>query len=67
MVCGSPITPMRAAVTVRQQTKRPLVLLGDTGELLGVVGEHELYRGMLRQTEYTRISKSPEPQPVETP
>jgi glycine betaine/proline transport system ATP-binding protein len=52
---------------VRQLTKRPLVLLGDSGELIGVVGEHELYRGMLRQTEYTRISKSPEPQPVETP
>ena len=67
MICGTPITPMRAAVTVRQQTKRPLVLLGDNGELLGVVGEHELYRGMLRQTEYTRISKSPDPQPVETP
>jgi glycine betaine/proline transport system ATP-binding protein len=67
MVCGSPMTPMRAAVMVRQQTKRPLVLIGDSGELIGVVGEHELYRGMLRQTEYTRISKSPEPQPVETP
>jgi glycine betaine/proline transport system ATP-binding protein len=67
MVCGTPTTPMRAAVTVRQLTKRPLVLLGDSGELIGVVGEHELYRGMLRQTEYTRISKSPEPQPVETP
>jgi glycine betaine/proline transport system ATP-binding protein len=67
MVCGTPMTPMRAAVTVRQQTKRPLILLGDNGELIGVVGEHELYRGMLRQTEYTRISKSPEPQPVETP
>jgi glycine betaine/proline transport system ATP-binding protein len=67
MICGTPMTPMRAAVTVRQLTKRPLVLLGDSGELIGVVGEHELYRGMLRQTEYTRISKSPEPQPVETP
>jgi glycine betaine/proline transport system ATP-binding protein len=67
MVCGTPMTPMRAAVMVRQQTKRPLVLIGDSGELIGVVGEHELYRGMLRQTEYTRISKSPEPQPVETP
>jgi glycine betaine/proline transport system ATP-binding protein len=67
MICGTPVTPMRAAVTVRQLTKRPLVLFGDSGELLGVVGEHELYRGMLRQTEYTRISKSPDPQPVETP
>ena len=42
---------MRAAVMVRQLTKRPLVLLGDDGELIGVVGEHELYRGMLRQTD----------------
>jgi glycine betaine/proline transport system ATP-binding protein len=67
MVCGTPVTPMRAAVMVRQKTKRPLVLLGDSGELIGVVGEHELYRGMLRQTEYARISKSPEPPAVETP
>ena len=57
MVCGTPRTPMRAAVLVRQQTKRPLVLLGDGGELLGVVGEHELYRGMLRQTEYAKIDQ----------
>ncbi len=64
VVCGSPVTPMRAAVMVRQQTKRPLVLLGDNGELIGVVGEHELYRGMLRQTEYARISDSPKPAPV---
>jgi glycine betaine/proline transport system ATP-binding protein len=64
VICGSPVTPMRAAVMVRQQTKRPLVLLGDNGELIGVVGEHELYRGMLRQTEYARISDSPKPAPV---
>jgi glycine betaine/proline transport system ATP-binding protein len=64
IVTGTPVTPMRAAVTVRQQTKRPLVLLGDDGELLGVVGEHEIYRGMLRQTEYARISQSPSPEPV---
>jgi glycine betaine/proline transport system ATP-binding protein len=57
---------MRAAVTVRQQTKRPLVLLGDNGELIGVVGEHELYRGMLRQTEYARVNQ-PDPATVETP
>jgi len=55
MVTGTERTPMKAAVTVRQQTKRPLVLLGDNGELLGVVGEHELYRGMLRQTEYAKV------------
>ena len=51
MVTGDQRTPMRGAVMVRQVTKRPLVLLGPEGELLGVVGEHELYRGMLRQIE----------------
>jgi glycine betaine/proline transport system ATP-binding protein len=51
MVTGGERVPMRAAVLVRQVTRRPLVLLGDDGQLLGVVGEHELYRGMLRQTE----------------
>jgi glycine betaine/proline transport system ATP-binding protein len=56
MVTGTERTPMKAAVMVRQLTKRPLVLLGDSGELLGVVGEHELYRGMLRQTEYATVS-----------
>jgi glycine betaine/proline transport system ATP-binding protein len=59
MVCGTPVTPMRAAVMVRQQTKRPLVLFGESGELLGVVGEQELYRGMLRQTEHARVDQSP--------
>jgi glycine betaine/proline transport system ATP-binding protein len=63
MVCGTPVTPMRAAVMVRQVTKRPLVLLGENGELLGVVGEHELYRGMLRQTEYAKVDQPP-PQPA---
>ena len=51
MVTGNERTPMRAAVMVRQITRKPLVLLGDDGEIIGVVGEHELYRGMLKQTE----------------
>ena len=54
MVTGGERVPMRAAVVVRQVTRRPLVLLGDEGQLLGVVGEHELYRGMLRQTELAK-------------
>jgi glycine betaine/proline transport system ATP-binding protein len=61
MICGTERTPMRAAVMVRSQTKRPLVLLGDDGELLGVIGEHEIYRGMLRQSEYARVG---EPAPM---
>jgi glycine betaine/proline transport system ATP-binding protein len=51
MVTGNQRTPMRGAVLVRQITKRPLILLGPDGELMGVVGEHELYRGMLKQTD----------------
>jgi glycine betaine/proline transport system ATP-binding protein len=61
MICGTQRTPMRAAVTVRAQTKRPLVLLSDDGELIGVVGEHEIYRGMLRQSEYAKVG---EPAPM---
>jgi glycine betaine/proline transport system ATP-binding protein len=51
MVTGTPETRMRAAIVVRQTTRRPMVLLGPDGGLLGVVGEHELYRGMLKQTD----------------
>lgn len=54
MVTGNARTPMRAAVMVRQITLRPLVLLGAEGELVGVVGEQELYRGMLKQTDLGR-------------
>lgn len=51
MVTGDERTPMRAAVMVRQTTRRPMVLLDGGGRLLGVVGEYELFRGMLKQTE----------------
>jgi glycine betaine/proline transport system ATP-binding protein len=59
MICGTGRTPMRAAVNVRSQTKRPMVLLSEEGELLGVVGEHEIYRGMLRQSEYAKVGDQP--------
>jgi glycine betaine/proline transport system ATP-binding protein len=54
MVTASAGTPMRVAILVRQQTKRPLVILGEDGELLGCVGEHEIYRGMLKQLDIGR-------------
>ncbi len=57
MVTGTDRSPMRAAIMVRQTTRRPLVLLGLRGELIGVVGEHELYRGMLKQTD---LAKQPD-------
>ena len=58
MVTGAIDSRMRAAIAVRQTTRRPLVLLGERGELVGVVGEHELYRGMLKQTD---LAKPEEP------
>jgi glycine betaine/proline transport system ATP-binding protein len=54
MVTGGERSPMRAAVLVRQITRRPLILLDEEGRLVGVIGEHELYRGMLKQTELAR-------------
>ncbi|WP_119461959.1 choline ABC transporter ATP-binding protein [Rhodospirillaceae bacterium SYSU D60014] len=51
MVTGDAQSPMRAAILVRQTTRRPLILLDESGRLLGVVGEHEIYRGMLKQTD----------------
>jgi glycine betaine/proline transport system ATP-binding protein len=54
MVTGYNNTPMRAAILVRQQTKRPLIVLGADGELRGCVGEHEIYRGMLKQLAISR-------------
>jgi glycine betaine/proline transport system ATP-binding protein len=61
MVTGHVRTPMRSAILVRQQTKRPLVILGDDGELLGCVGEHEIYRGMLKQLHLVREEAPPAP------
>ncbi len=58
MVSGTERTPMPAAIVVRSKTERPLVLLGERGNLLGVVGEYELYRGMLRQSEYAQEAAS---------
>jgi len=51
VLTGDEHSPMRAAIMVRQSSLLPLVLLARDGRLLGVVGELELYRGMLRQTD----------------
>jgi len=51
VVTGDDHSPMRAAIMVRQASMLPLVILSGDGRLLGVVGELELYRGMLRQTD----------------
>ncbi|MBX6323026.1 MAG: choline ABC transporter ATP-binding protein [Rhodospirillaceae bacterium] len=65
MVSGDTRTPMRIAILVRQRTRRPLVVLGEQGELLGCVGEHEIYRGMLRQFHLGRDEPAPAPAAAE--
>jgi CBS-domain-containing membrane protein len=54
MLTADAHTKMRAAIMVRSAMQRPLLILDEGGRLLGVVGEQELYRGMLKQTDLAR-------------
>ena len=49
IVTGSPELTMRAAIEVRYRTGTPVVIV-EGERMVGVVGDHEIYRGMLRQT-----------------
>jgi glycine betaine/proline transport system ATP-binding protein len=49
VVLAPPDIKMRDAVEIRQRTGAPVVLVED-GRLIGVVGDDEIYRGILRQT-----------------
>ncbi len=49
MVMATPDVLLRTLVQIRQATGRP-VLLVDGGRFVGVVGDDEIFRGMLRQT-----------------
>ena len=49
MVMATPDVLLRTLVQIRQATGRP-VLLVDEGRFVGVVGDDEIFRGMLRQT-----------------
>jgi glycine betaine/proline transport system ATP-binding protein len=40
---------MRDAVEIRQRTGAPIALVNDA-RLVGVIGDDEIYRGILRQT-----------------
>jgi glycine betaine/proline transport system ATP-binding protein len=50
VVTGTLDTPMRTAIEVYHAVGRPLPLLGQDGRLLGVVGNREIFRGMLLRT-----------------
>ena len=50
---------MRAAIELRQASGHPVALVED-GRLVGVCGDEEIYRGILRQTD---IAAAPEKQP----
>jgi glycine betaine/proline transport system ATP-binding protein len=49
MVCAPPGIKMRDAVEIRQRTGAPVALVNDA-RLVGVIGDEEIYRGILRQT-----------------
>ena len=49
VVTASPDIMMRLALEIRHHTGQPVALVDD-GKLIGVVGDDEIYRGILRQT-----------------
>ncbi|HXH02755.1 MAG TPA: choline ABC transporter ATP-binding protein [Candidatus Competibacteraceae bacterium] len=49
MVMAPPDILMKTAIEIRQATGRPVPLV-EQGRVIGVVGDDEIYRGMLKQT-----------------
>ena len=49
IVTASPDLRMVTAIQIRYRTGTP-VIIEDDGRMIGVVGDDEIYRGMLRQT-----------------
>jgi len=56
IVTATPDLIMKTAIEIRHATGRPVPLLED-GRLVGVVGDDEVYRGMLRQTALANHSR----------
>jgi glycine betaine/proline transport system ATP-binding protein len=50
VVAASPEIKLKTALEIRQRTGNPLVLVAE-GKLIGVIGDDEIYRGILRQTD----------------
>jgi glycine betaine/proline transport system ATP-binding protein len=63
IVTASPDISMRLAIELRHDTGTPVVLVHD-GKMVGVVGDDEIYRGMLRQT---RLSEQVTPESADKP
>jgi glycine betaine/proline transport system ATP-binding protein len=49
VVAAPPEIKLRTALEIRHTTGNPLVLVAD-GRLIGVIGDDEIYKGILRQT-----------------
>jgi glycine betaine/proline transport system ATP-binding protein len=49
VVLAPPDIKLRTALEIRQKTGNPLAMVAD-GKLVGVIGDNEIYRGILRQT-----------------
>ena len=49
VVTAPPDIKLKNALEIRHKTGNPLALVED-GKLIGVVGDDEIYRGILRQT-----------------
>ncbi|MGX1174305.1 choline ABC transporter ATP-binding protein [Pseudomonas sp. R151218B TE3479] len=45
--CVPPITTMRDALQIRYETGHPLIVRDETGTVLGILGDGELYRALL--------------------
>ena len=56
IVTASPDLRMHAAIKVRHRTGTPVVIVED-GRMVGVVGDHEIYQGMLRQSEVAAMPR----------
>lgn len=56
IVTATPDLIMKTAIEIRHATGRPVPLL-EGGKLVGVVGDDEVYRGMLRQTALANTSR----------
>jgi glycine betaine/proline transport system ATP-binding protein len=49
VVTAPPDIKLKSALEIRQRTGNPLALVAD-GKLIGVIGDDEIYKGILRQT-----------------